>query len=132
MNHWQRHKAGLDIDVCLGQVATSDSVGQVATSDSVGQVATSDSVGQVATSDSVGQVATSDSVGQVATSDSVGQVATSDSVRQETPGNLSNLLFSQTGEQISRISDETKHIFVWPNKRSAIRPFTHAHNNSKG
>ena len=100
MNHWQRHKAGLDIDVCLGQVATSDSVGQVATSDSVGQVATSDSVGQV---------------------------ATSNSVRQETPGNLSNLLFSQTGEQISRISDETKHIFVWPNKRSAIPPFTHAH-----
>ena len=107
MNHWQRHKAGLDIDVCLGQVATS-------------------------VSDSVGQVATSDSVGQVATSDSVGQVATSDSVRQETPGNLSNLLFSQTGEQISRISDETKHIFVWPNKRSAIRPFTRARNNSKG
>ena len=64
MNHWKRYKAGLDINACLGQVATSDSVGQVATSDSVGQVATSDSVGQVATSDSVGQVATSDSVGQ--------------------------------------------------------------------
>ena len=47
MNHWQTHKAGLDINACLGQVATSDSVGQVATSDSVGQVATSDSVGQV-------------------------------------------------------------------------------------
>ena len=56
MNHWQRHKVGLDIDVCLGQVATSDSVGQVATSDSVGQVATSYSVGQLATSDSVGLV----------------------------------------------------------------------------
>ena len=65
MNHWQRHKVGLDINTCLGQVATSDSVGQVATSDSVGQVATGDSVGQVATGDSVGQVATSDSVGQV-------------------------------------------------------------------
>ena len=56
MNHWKRYKAGLDINACPGQVATSNSVGQVATSDSVGQVATSDSVGQVATSDSVGQV----------------------------------------------------------------------------
>ena len=29
MNHGQTHKAGLDIDACPGQVATSDSVEQV-------------------------------------------------------------------------------------------------------
>ena len=36
------------------------------------------------------------------------------------------------GEQLSWISNETKTIFVWPNKRSSLPPFIRAHNNSRG